>query len=152
MPLYTEGFVAFPQHGPTDSAALYHMRQNRRGEKRLAAWGRKSAPQKCFESGEACTCTNPSLTFDPGAICKALRRRAVAKAWRSHSARIQVMPVRPGSHQHHTCNQYEISGVAPPLLLLVVNWLESAPYSIPVNTYCTNRYALFHYTSRVCLR
>lgn len=31
------------------------------------------------------------------------------------------MPVRPGSHQHHTCNQYEISGVAP-LLLLVVEW------------------------------
>lgn len=39
MPLYAEGFVAFPQHGSMDSAALYHMRQNRRGKKRLAAWG-----------------------------------------------------------------------------------------------------------------
>lgn len=53
MPLDAEGFIAFPQHGPMDSAALYHMRQNRRGKKRLAAWGSKLAPQKCFVSGEA---------------------------------------------------------------------------------------------------
>jgi len=51
MPLCAEGFVALPQLGPMDSAALYHMRQNLRGKKRLAAWGSKSGPQKMFRIG-----------------------------------------------------------------------------------------------------
>lgn len=51
MPLYAEGFIAFPQLEPMVGAALYHVRQNRRGKKRLAAWGSQVGAAKMFRIG-----------------------------------------------------------------------------------------------------